>query len=54
MKQIRIVLYLIPPLNECFWGYTEIIIPVCQCVRPSVYKILLSVKALVGLSSHIQ
>ena len=40
----------IRPQNECFREY----IGISLSVRPSVYKILLSVKALAGVSSYIQ
>ena len=48
VSQTRLV---IPSQNECFVG----VIPesACLSVCPSVYKILVSVKALVGVLSHI-
>ena len=50
-----------PPQNKCFQGYTGISlyirlsVHVCEClpVCPSVYKILVSVKALAGVLSGI-
>ena len=55
-----------PQPNKCFWGYTGISLSICQCGRTSVclcvhpcvctsvYKILISVKALAGLiKSHL-
>ena len=46
------------PHKTCFQEYTGISLSVCVSVSPSVcpymYKILLSVKVLVGVSSHIQ
>ena len=38
-----------PPQNKCFRGYTGISLSVC----PSMYKILVSVKVLAGVVSHI-
>ena len=34
-------------------AYLSIHVSVCPCVSPSVYKILVSVKALAGILSHI-
>ena len=43
----------IPLQNECFRGYTGISLSVHPFMCPSVYKILVSVKGLVGVLSHI-
>ena len=51
------LLFIISPQPECFRGYTGISLSVRPCVSPSVcssvYKILVSVKALAGVLSHI-
>ena len=41
--------FIIPLQNECFMGYTGI----CMSVCISVYKKLVSIKALAGLLTHI-
>ena len=53
-------LLILPQQNESFRGYTRISLSVLLCVRPSIrvclslYKILLFVKTLTWVSSHIQ
>ena len=53
----NLAFFTIPTQNECFGGYTRISLSVrpslcpyvCVSVCPSVYKILVSVKALAGV-----
>ena len=54
IKSYLVTALVMPSQNECFRGMLESpCLSVCPSVYPSVYKILVFVKVLAGLLSHI-